>query len=70
MDTRPLLDFKAGYVLRSLGELPRAGTDSPWHLAMNYSTDAKFLGGPVEDGALRFSRRGAVPTGADLAVAA
>jgi cation diffusion facilitator CzcD-associated flavoprotein CzcO len=70
MDTRPLLDFKAGYVLRSLGELPRAGPDSPWHLAMSYSTDAKFLGGPVEDGALRFSRRGAVPTGADLPVAA
>ena len=49
----------------------RAGLESPWHLAMDYATDAKFLRGPVQDAALQFSRRPAVKAGADeLAVAA
>ena len=57
METRPLLDFKAGYVQRSLNELPRQGTHSPWELAMSYKTDARVLrDGPVEDRNLRFSR--------------
>ena len=70
METRPLLDFKAGYVLRALGELPRAGMDSPWHLAMDYALDAKFLGGPVEDDALRFSRHDVRAADGDLVAAA
>jgi cation diffusion facilitator CzcD-associated flavoprotein CzcO len=57
METRPLLDFEAGYVLRSLHELPKQGTHAPWHLAMDYREDVEHLRhGPVADPALRFSR--------------
>jgi cation diffusion facilitator CzcD-associated flavoprotein CzcO len=55
METRPLLDFQAGYVLRSLDAFPRQGTREPWYLAMNYLKDAKNLRtGKVDDGELRF----------------
>jgi cation diffusion facilitator CzcD-associated flavoprotein CzcO len=58
MPTRPLLDFQAGYVLRSLHALPKQGTRAPWHLAMDYREDVAHLRhGPVADPALRFSRR-------------
>jgi monooxygenase len=58
MQTRPLLDFSAGYVQRSIHELPRAGDRAPWHLSMNYYEDVRHLRrDPVEDAALRFSRR-------------
>jgi cation diffusion facilitator CzcD-associated flavoprotein CzcO len=56
MPTRPLLDFKAGYVQRSLHELPRQGMHSPWELAMSFKTDARVLRGPIEDRNLLFSR--------------
>jgi cation diffusion facilitator CzcD-associated flavoprotein CzcO len=56
MQTRPLLDFKAGYVQRSLQELPRQGMHSPWELAMSFKTDARVLRGPVPDRNLHFSR--------------
>ncbi|HET9094593.1 MAG TPA: NAD(P)/FAD-dependent oxidoreductase [Solirubrobacteraceae bacterium] len=56
MPTRPLLDFRAGYVQRSLHELPRQGTHAPWRVAMGYRTDARLLRGPVEHRNLHFSR--------------
>jgi cation diffusion facilitator CzcD-associated flavoprotein CzcO len=56
MQTRPLLTFKAGYVQRSLDELPRQGMHAPWELAMSFRTDARVLRGPVEDRNLHFSR--------------
>jgi len=56
METRPLLNFKAGYVQRSLQELPRQGMQSPWELPMSYRTDERVLRGPIEDRNLRFSR--------------
>jgi monooxygenase len=57
MPTRPLLDFKAGYVQRALNELPRQGMHSPWELAMSFKTDARVLrDGPIEDRNLQFSR--------------
>ena len=57
MATRPLLDFKAGYVQRALHELPRQGMQSPWELAMSFRTDARVLrDGPIEDRNLHFSR--------------
>ena len=56
MATRPLLDFKAGYVQRALQDLPRQGIHSPWELAMSFKTDARVLRGPVEDRNLHFSR--------------
>ncbi|MGE5407573.1 MAG: flavin-containing monooxygenase [Syntrophothermus sp.] len=54
----PLLDFTSGYVLRSLGELPKQGSKEPWKLKQNYALDLRTLRhGPLEDEAMRFSRR-------------
>jgi monooxygenase len=65
---RPLLDFQAGYVLRSIDEFPRAGSRPPWQLGMSYAHDVvKLRYGRIDDGAMRFSRRAvpAVPVPAD-----
>jgi len=52
---QPLLDFEAGYVLRSLDQLPKQGDRAPWHLAMDYAKDRRYLrDGDVTDGAMRF----------------
>jgi monooxygenase len=57
---QPLLDFSAGYVLRSIDQFPRAGSRSPWRLGMSYLHDAVTLRhGKINDGAMRFSRRAA-----------
>ena len=56
---RPLLDFDAGYVLRSIDEFPRAGSRAPWQLGMSYAHDVVDLRhGKVNDGVMRFTRRG------------
>jgi cation diffusion facilitator CzcD-associated flavoprotein CzcO len=53
----PLLDFSAGYVLRSIDQFPRAGSRQPWRLGMSYAHDVVALRhGRIEDGALRFSK--------------
>jgi len=53
----PLLDFTSGYVLRSLDRLPKQGSKEPWKLRQNYPLDLRNLRhGPIEDGAMRFSR--------------
>jgi monooxygenase len=58
MPTRPLLDFKAGYVMRALDRFPRQGEQAPWAVVMSYAEDRKALRrGDVDDGTLRFSRR-------------
>jgi monooxygenase len=58
METRPLLDFAAGYVQRSLSSLPRQGVEAPWLTSMDYHGDVRLLrGSPVVDGHLRFSSR-------------
>ena len=55
---RPLLDFQAGYVLRSVAEFPRAGSRPPWQLSMSYPRDlVKLRYGRVDDDAMRFSRQ-------------
>jgi monooxygenase len=55
---RPLLDFAAGYVLRSIDQFPRAGSRRPWRLGMNYLQDVATLRfGKINDGSMRFSRR-------------
>ncbi|MFC9788804.1 flavin-containing monooxygenase [Rhodococcus sp. NPDC127528] len=55
LTTRPLLDFAAGYVTRSIDEFPRAGSRSPWQLGMSYAHDVVTLRhGKIEDGAMRF----------------
>jgi cation diffusion facilitator CzcD-associated flavoprotein CzcO len=48
--TRPLLDFGAGYVRRSVHEFPKQGATPPWELNMDYLRDRKvLLEGPVGD---------------------
>jgi cation diffusion facilitator CzcD-associated flavoprotein CzcO len=64
---RPLLDFSAGYVLRSLDSFPQQGDSGPWAVAMDYKSDReRLINGPVSDAALRFSTadRAAVGSGA------
>ena len=56
MDTRPLMDFAAGYVLRALEQLPKSGPKAPWRLGMNYAQDVLTLRhGKIRDGVMRFS---------------
>ncbi|MET4059393.1 cation diffusion facilitator CzcD-associated flavoprotein CzcO/pimeloyl-ACP methyl ester carboxylesterase [Arthrobacter sp. UYP6] len=56
MATRPLLDFGAGYVQRSLAELPRQGTQAPWLMTMNFLADRSGLQkGALLDEHLRFT---------------
>jgi len=54
---QPLLDFSAGYVLRSIDQFPRAGSRAPWRLGMSYAHDLVSLRcRKIDDGVLRFSR--------------
>jgi cation diffusion facilitator CzcD-associated flavoprotein CzcO len=56
VDTVPLIDLKAGYVLRSLEKLPRQGPAAPWRLHQNYPRDVYLMRhGPVDDD-VRFDR--------------
>jgi cation diffusion facilitator CzcD-associated flavoprotein CzcO len=56
LEPRPLLDFEAGYVQRSLHLFPKAGSRAPWRLGMSYPQDVVTLRHRgLEDGALRFS---------------
>jgi cation diffusion facilitator CzcD-associated flavoprotein CzcO len=56
MATRPLLDFGAGYVQRSLANLPKQGPSAPWLMSMSYYVDRKQLRkSPVVDEHLHFS---------------
>ncbi len=62
VDRQPLLDFSAGYVLRSIDEFPRAGSRPPWRLGMSYAHDLFTLRyGRINDGVLRFSRAAGRP---------
>ena len=62
LDLRPLLDFGAGYVRRSLDSLPRQGTEAPWLMSMNFLADRRDLQkGALVDEHLHFSG----PDGAD-----
>ncbi len=55
--TQPFLDLKAGYVLRSIDQLPKQGSRSPWRLNQNYPLDVRLLRrGPLEDEGIEFSR--------------
>ncbi len=56
-ETRPLLDFGAGYVQRAVDDLPRQGTREPWLMSMNWFADRRLIGkAELEDGHLAFSR--------------
>ncbi|MER6466816.1 NAD(P)/FAD-dependent oxidoreductase [Streptomyces sp. NPDC001228] len=53
--TRPLMDFAAGYVQRSIDAFPRQGDAGPWRMNMSYKEDVRELRhGRIEDGVLRF----------------
>ena len=57
VDTRPLLDFGAGYVKRALDKLPKQGTQKPWIMSMSVYTDIGMLRrGTVEDGYLNYEK--------------
>jgi monooxygenase len=52
----PLLDFQAGYVLRSLDAFPKQGSKAPWKLSMSYPKDLVALRfGSVTDEGMRFT---------------
>jgi monooxygenase len=54
----PFLDLKAGYVMRSVGDLPKQGARAPWRLHQNYARDVLMLRrGQVEDEGIEFHRR-------------
>ena len=57
VETRPLLDFAAGYVLRSVDAFPRQGPAAPWSLNMDYAEDVRLFDGPVLDPVLRLGRQ-------------
>ncbi|WP_432420303.1 flavin-containing monooxygenase [Nocardia neocaledoniensis] len=58
VEHRPMLDFHAGYVRRAADALPDQGTSGPWTVTMTYASDlARLRKGPVDDPALKFSRR-------------
>ncbi len=53
---RPLLDFHAGYVRRTVDLFPKQGSHGPWTVEMNYAADRERLRkGPVADPALHFT---------------
>jgi monooxygenase len=55
----PFFDFTSGYVQRALGKLPKQGDCKPWKLYQNYLLDLLTLRfARVEDGTMRFLRRG------------
>jgi monooxygenase len=55
LPTQPLVDLKAGYVLRSLHLFPRQGVEMPWRLHQNYFRDLHMLRrGRLDDGAMTF----------------
>ena len=56
METRPLLDFGAGYVQRAVEPLPPPGNRRPWQVKMSYREDSERLRhGVLADGVLRFA---------------
>ncbi|GLK91032.1 flavin-containing monooxygenase [Pseudomonas turukhanskensis] len=62
METEPLLNFGAGYVQRSVSELPRQGKAYPWTMSWNYAADVKILrNGEVDHPALQFQAKAVNP---------
>ncbi len=53
----PLLDFKSGYVQRSIDAFPKQGDRKPWRLNQNYLLDTMELKyGKIDDGTLHFRK--------------
>ncbi len=61
---RPFLDLTAGYVQRSLDQLPRQGRRAPWRMHHNYLKDSFVMRrSAVDDEAMAFSSRAMRSTG-------
>ena len=68
--TEPFIDLKAGYVLRSIDELPRQGTRWPWRLHQNYPLDVVLLRhSGVDDEGIEFASANGAGTGTPIAEA-
>lgn len=66
MPTRPLLDFDAGYVKRSMDEMPRQGSRPPWRTSMTHAEDMTLLQrADMDHPELRFGHADAEATGPD-----
>ncbi|PXY30245.1 FAD-containing monooxygenase EthA [Prauserella coralliicola] len=60
----PLIDLKAGYVLRGVDSMPKQGPAAPWRLYQNYPRDVLLLRhGPLDDEGMRFSRASTAAAG-------
>ncbi|MFV8318872.1 flavin-containing monooxygenase [Mycobacterium sp. 23] len=63
VEDRPFMEFTPGYVLRSLDELPKQGSRTPWRLNQNYLRDIHLIRrGKIADEGLRFARKPAPVT--------
>ena len=61
VQAEPWLSFTSGYVQRALDNLPKQGSKRPWKVHQNYAKDLLDLKfGKVDDGAMRFTKAGAV----------
>jgi monooxygenase len=57
VDRREFLDFRSGYVRRSIHLFPKMGSKPPWKLKQLYPYDLLMLRfAPLEDGVLQFSK--------------
>jgi cation diffusion facilitator CzcD-associated flavoprotein CzcO len=67
----PIIDLQSGYVLRSVHELPKQGSATPWRLHQNYPRDVLLMRhGPLRDSGMRFTRPSAVAPRAPVTSAA
>ncbi len=58
VEERPFMEFTPGYVLRSLDELPKQGSRTPWRLNQNYLRDIHLIRrGKIDDEGLRFAKK-------------
>ena len=57
VEERPFMEFTPGYVLRSIDQLPKQGSRTPWRLNQNYVLDVRLIRrGKVDDEGLRFAK--------------
>jgi len=58
VEERPFMEFTPGYVLRSLDELPKQGSRTPWRLNQNYLRDVMLIRrGKIDGEGLRFTKK-------------
>jgi monooxygenase len=66
MEKLPMLSLTAGYVQRSINDLPKQGPRHPWVVHQDYLMDRKILlRDPLQDGVLKFSRQQALAEAPD-----